>query len=748
MIGMPSCGKAGHSVTRCPVLDKSFPFMLPGWRAEKTPGGYIMISPRVAAERHRAENGDWISSKIGPQDPGGGATRIAAPRGVVDMEVTSSPMSSVVEPQSVPSRILVVLVEETKVRGTECLVSPRVASPASVNVVGGRNVSPCVVGTLSPSDSVAVGPDGMLSSSDLAGMLFPAIPAGILFQVGPVGPYGTLSPSDSDSVGPYVTLSPSDTVAVGPVGSYGTPPSPSDSDSVGPYVTLSPSDSDSVGLYGTLSPSDYVAVGPVGPDGMLSSSDLAGILFPAVPTGIPSPVGSVGPVSPYNTLSQSDTAAVGPDGTLSSSDLAGILFPAVPTGIPSAVGPCGTLSLSGSESVVLVDPGGTLSSSGLAGIMVPDVSAGLLSLIGPVKTLGELSPSDSDFVGPVGPTGMLSSSVCECARPVGPVGRLLPCDGVPIVPTGELSLVEAVLFPGERDPVITLLPAEILMGYCSDVVNMDVTESSCWAVLRGIGDPAVVAMVGLDMMLMGEGLQLHGADKCAKCAEWDIRDEFETIYGMPVYYGGDLCDSDESDCEDPYDIAYAEEVEQYNFDALEGMELKGFMRLKGPDESVMLSERTVSTHVCPASSSYRRRELDTVGMEPVADLFNERHDVPDAAVSPNRRSCSETYGGGTALYYEGDISDSDCGSVEDRERDTWEDWCDSAFRKMDTVPFHRIRMIYCRRWCSVTNCFRMKTWPICLCRIIAWNCLCQHYMSSRRRGASGSPGYRSDCSDR
>ena len=53
-----SCGKAGHSATRCPTLDGTFPFMLPGWKAEKTPGGHIMISPRVAAERRRAENGD------------------------------------------------------------------------------------------------------------------------------------------------------------------------------------------------------------------------------------------------------------------------------------------------------------------------------------------------------------------------------------------------------------------------------------------------------------------------------------------------------------------------------------------------------------------------------------------------------------------------------------------------------------------------------------------------------------------
>ena len=41
----------------------------------------------------------------------------------------------------------------------------------------------------------------------------------------------------------------------------------------------------------------------------------------------------------------------------------------------------------------------------------------------------------------------------------------------------------------------------------------------------------MVAMIGLDVMPMGEDIQLHGADKCAK---WDIRDEFETIDGMPV----------------------------------------------------------------------------------------------------------------------------------------------------------------------------------------------------------------------
>ena len=65
--------------------------------------------------------------------------------------------------------------------------------------------------------------------------------------------------------------------------------------------------------------------------------------------------------------------------------------------------------------------------------------------------------------------------------------------------------------------------------------------------------------------------------------------------------------------------------------------------------------------------------------EPVVDIITIGHDVPEVAGSPIRRSSSETYGGGAAVLYEGDISDSDCGSVEDRERDTWEDSCGSAF---------------------------------------------------------------------
>ena len=50
--------EVGHAATRCPNLDESFPFMQPGWRVEKTPGGFIMIPPWVTQDRRRTENGE------------------------------------------------------------------------------------------------------------------------------------------------------------------------------------------------------------------------------------------------------------------------------------------------------------------------------------------------------------------------------------------------------------------------------------------------------------------------------------------------------------------------------------------------------------------------------------------------------------------------------------------------------------------------------------------------------------------
>ena len=99
---------------------------------------------------------------------------------------------------------------------------------------------------------------------------------------------------------------------------------------------------------------------------------------------------------------------------------------------------------------------------------------------------------------------------------------------------------------------------------------------------------------------------------------------------MPVYYGGDLYDSDESEWEDPYNLAYAKYVDQYNFDAPEGMELKVSERLQGPDKSVtMVGVVTDSGHVHQSSSNCSLLEADMGCTEPVADIITVRHDLPE-----------------------------------------------------------------------------------------------------------------------
>ena len=80
-----------------------------------------------------------ISSNIRPQDPGAGAAWLATTREREKMEVLNSPDVSVVEPQSVPTRISVVLVEEAKSEGAHSVdqdlrLLAGMAKPASVSV--------------------------------------------------------------------------------------------------------------------------------------------------------------------------------------------------------------------------------------------------------------------------------------------------------------------------------------------------------------------------------------------------------------------------------------------------------------------------------------------------------------------------------------------------------------------------------------------------------------------------------------
>ena len=74
------------------------------------------------------------------------------------------------------------------------------------------------------------------------------------------------------------------------------------------------------------------------------------------------------------------------------------------------------------------------------------------------------------------------------------------------------------------------------------------------------------------------GLQCWNTDR-------DILDQYETFNGMPVYYGGDMYDSEDSEWDNPYALASAAYVEDYNFDVPEGMDLMVHHQSRIPDGS-------------------------------------------------------------------------------------------------------------------------------------------------------------------
>ena len=65
----------------------------------------------------------------------------------------------------------------------------------------------------------------------------------------------------------------------------------------------------------------------------------------------------------------------------------------------------------------------------------------------------------------------------------------------------------------------------------------------------------------------------------------DVEDQYETLNGMPVYYGGDLCDSEDSDWDDPCALAGAACVEDYGFDVPERMDLVVHRHSRIPESS-------------------------------------------------------------------------------------------------------------------------------------------------------------------
>ena len=114
----------------------------------------------------------------------------------------------------------------------------------------------------------------------------------------------------------------------------------------------------------------------------------------------------------------------------------------------------------------------------------------------------------------------------------------MSCPGVLI---DDLVLVAAGPLPAVRDPMVTPSPVEVIVGDCGVVTEENITGLDGWSDPDVVGTPAVVAMVGMNALPISNDTPLDCVDECTK---WDNRDQFETINGMAVYYGGDLCDSD------------------------------------------------------------------------------------------------------------------------------------------------------------------------------------------------------------
>ena len=119
-------------------------------------------------------------------------------------------------------------------------------------------------------------------------------------------------------------------------------------------------------------------------------------------------------------------------------------------------------------------------------------------------------------------------------------------------------------------------PGEVLVGNCDVITDGNIAGHDGWSDPEMVGSSSVVVRAGCAALPRCTDTTLVCVDEYTEC---DILDQYETINGMPVYYGGDLYDSEDSDWDDPYEIASTAYVEDYNIDVPEGMDLMVGVRI-------------------------------------------------------------------------------------------------------------------------------------------------------------------------
>ena len=184
-----------------------------------------------------------------------------------------------------------------------------------------------------------------------------------------------------------------------------------------------------------------------------------------------------------------------------------------------------------------------------------------------------------------------------------------------------------------------------------------------------------------------EGLQQWNMDK-------DVEFQFETFKGLPMYYGGDMYDSEYSEEYDPLEMARAACVEDYDFDVSEGMELMTYTRLRPDGGEARIINTVDMVPMCQTVSCVTRSEpdvsSDTSGTEPSGVI--EGSDIEACSISnvgssvDNSLCMSEqdslSYVDVASIGdFDGEDSDedigfnSDEGSVAELEWYTWDEAC-------------------------------------------------------------------------
>ena len=355
-----------------------------------------------------------------------------------------------------------------------------------------------------------MGPFRTLSSSDC----HPAGPAGPYVAGGPVGPdvsFQVLDPLE------HSVLDHADPAgqhaAVGPVG---------------PFRTLSSSDCHPAGPAGP-----YVAGGPVGPDDLFKVLEPLehSVLDHADPAGQHAVVQDV--LEPLEHLVLDVTLDGGfleemSDWELLMHSVLNVTLDGRPMeGIPDPE------PLEHSVLVMALDSGLTEGMSHLEPLEHSVLNASLVAR--PMEGTPDREPLEHSVLNMALDDGLAQ----ESGKPTFGSDRGLTSTEIPdAMRTVDLGLGAAVLFPADDVDRVALPPAEARFND-SDMCIADIHT---------------------------EGFRCWNTDR-------DIWDQYGTFNGLPVYYGGDLYDSEDSEWEDPDALASAAYVEDYNFDVPEGMDL-------------------------------------------------------------------------------------------------------------------------------------------------------------------------------